>query len=269
MSDPRIKPRVPSVNPEHPLAKGLVGAWLFQDGIRLSDSSGLSEAGVIQNSGETWETSPYGQAIRFPGGSSGAYMTADKSAVLAHFTISLVFKAPAQANTYWYSLFNAPNGSGGGAADNDIVIWFEARSPYWRYTLQINNLTAGATTGHIHEIDVWTNLVCTYDQTALKIYKNGVLEASSAASVALNQTGTWWEFSGWANDTGGRETKATMASAMIFDRALSEAEIADLYRDQWSLFRQPEPVLSNAPAGGFFEFNQLTGGMPDLRGGMV
>ena len=270
MSDPRIKPRVPAVNHEHPLAKGLIGAWLFQAGGGLVGRDVSGHGHESSNGSTAWRRSPYGPALLFPGGTPGPYMIAQRGdTTLAHFTISLVFKAPTQANTYWYSLFNANSSSGGGAADNDIVIWFEAKSPYWRYSLNINNLTASATTGHIHENDVWTNLVCTYDQTALKIYKNGVLEASSAASVALNQTGTNWEFAGWANAVPTRTTTCTMSSAMIFDRALSEAEIADLYRDQWSLFRQPEPVLSNAPAGGLFEFDQLTGGMPDLRGGMV
>ena len=67
MSDPRIKPRVPKVNPEHPLAKGLVGAWAMQDGggPLARDASGKYD-GVIVSS-PVWEKWRGGDALDFNG----------------------------------------------------------------------------------------------------------------------------------------------------------------------------------------------------------
>ena len=61
----RVKPTNPVVNRSHPLARGLVGAWAFQDGggTTLRDVSGHGLDGTI--TGAAWTTDRYGSALEF------------------------------------------------------------------------------------------------------------------------------------------------------------------------------------------------------------
>ena len=69
---PLIKPIKSSiVNPTHPLAKGLVGCWLLNEGTgnKISDLSGHGNSGTIYGS-PAWSAGPTGGCLEFVNGNS-------------------------------------------------------------------------------------------------------------------------------------------------------------------------------------------------------
>lgn len=65
-----IKPPVGAqLNRDHPLSKGLVGCWLFNEGkgLRVNDYSGTNRHGVLSgNPLPKWVSGKYGPSLRFP-----------------------------------------------------------------------------------------------------------------------------------------------------------------------------------------------------------
>ena len=93
----------PRINGSHPLARGLVGFWLLNEGAGLKalDFSGLSNHGALTN-GPTWGAGRYGKAVSFDG--SNDYIEVQNSSSLQFsgavpITISVLFK-PAQVTGY-------------------------------------------------------------------------------------------------------------------------------------------------------------------------
>jgi hypothetical protein len=117
---------------------------------------------------------------------------------------------------------------------------------------------------------VWNHTAVTITPTALTVWANGqrlIQVSGGALGSSANQMLIGAPSPAvHANDA---YFDGKLGDVRLYDRALTPSEVASTYYDKWSLYRTPEPVLAGAPAGGFFQFDQLTGGMPDLRGGMV
>jgi hypothetical protein len=103
----------------------------------------------------------------------------------------------------------------------------------------------------------------------IRLYIDGVLIGETADTTTTSTVSTGPLQMGWRYDYG-RRLNGAIGDVRLYDRALTPSEVASMYYDPWALYRSPEPALAGTPAaGGFFDFDQLTGGMPDLRGGMV
>jgi hypothetical protein len=287
VSDPRIKPRVPSVNHEHPLANGLVGAWAFQDGggSVLRDVSGQGLDGTLV-SGPVWGKSSEGYELDYSP-STSAKVTIPNSAKWApkleydrQWSVGLRISVGAVSGLQW--LFSTSNPS---SPYNGIDLILESGTPHLR--VEVGNSWPGnylyARTSNplpvsysspvpVQLLMVYAGHPGTNSTAQLSLYIDGVKIPmySAGGSDALSATIDV----GLPICIGGRNASSygwsgTILDARIWQRAIGPSEAASLYYDSWSLYRQPEPALASAPAGGFFEFDQLTGGMPDLRGGMV
>jgi len=275
MSDPRIKPRVPRVNWEHPLAKGLVGAWAMQDGggPLARDASGKYD-GVIVSS-PVWEKWRGGDALDF-NGTTDYILTDLTRSSWDQITVSAWFNIDSWSSATGYrhilgkgSAFSPKDFSvsllthSSSASQEVTVIWDAGGFTAWYASGGVASLAPAGT---------WNHLCMVVGGVLPSIcYINGVdvgqrgnvlgpmgsssdamrIAAPSVVAHALDDT-----FNGKLSDV------------RLWDRQLTQREAVTLYYDPWSLYRSPEPALANA-AGGFFQFDQLTGGMPDLRGGMV
>ena len=270
MSDPRIKPRVPRVNWEHPLAKGLVGAWAFQDGggSVLRDVSGNGFDGVITDA--TWITDRYGGALDFD--RSGDYVNLGASVLQGVRTIAFTWTFPngwssaEVTSAYLYSRTGWPSNDDSfralatylGNLDFNFSI---GASPFYIRTTQT---TWGA--GHPYHFVFMIDPV-----DGLKLYIDGVREVPllfSNTTAAVPATAEPLYIAHRPAGVPYGDGVGISGDFRLWNRALLPGEVESLYYDSWSLYRQPEPVLASAP-GGLFQFDQLTGGMPDLRGGMV
>lgn len=73
---------------------------------------------------------------------------------------------------------------------------------------------------------VWQHIVSTYDGEAMKIYVDGVLEGSTAATNCFIKSGVW-QFAQSTNS--GRDYKGALCMVRAFSRALSTSEVSSLY----------------------------------------
>jgi len=312
MSDPRIKPRVPTVNWEHPLAKGLVGAWTFGRGNtvgpdanyigpgKVYDITGRSgdpllsvRSGAAGTTGGSFTNipTPHGRGINCVDSFAEVGMV-DHTAPTGlppyrpvpqgGFTIfALVNFNTFTHTTTIFSQFVHSTGPFASLA----TVWNV--TPNWgRPYFRILNSAGGEMTrwcpGSTITYGVWYKFVFVWRgemvrDTGMEIWIDGERRdtygtdsaslGGSPSPSAPMAIGTYYN-SGYPTVWPGY-ADSKFGDVRFWNRPLSVPEISDLYSDSWSVYRQPEPALANAPAGGLFEFDQLTGGMPDLRGGMV
>ncbi len=189
------------LNKRHPLAKGLVGCWLMNEGAgtQVVDLSGHNHTGILQT-GTSWFPGKLGTSIDF-NGSTGFIEIADHddfTPALMPFSISawvymndatlfpIVTKGKYNVNGEW-TLWS----------HSDDVLRFRV------YDESVANCLIGKTAGKvdIYE-DQWLNIVATYDggtlSSGINIYLNGVLigsdyENNPGSFVAIeNLTGPVW-----------------------------------------------------------------------------
>jgi hypothetical protein len=166
---------------------------------------------------------------------------------------------------------------GFGSYDFDVILRYEARNRdgvdrSWAVLADKGGplgvyLLSGESQTVINPGDVF-HLVLTMDfgTNNYSLYVNGALVDTSTASISQpplvsvsigseSSAGVWtWE--------------GEIQDVRVHNRVLAPGEVLDAYIHPWDLYRVPEPMMASA-AGGLFEFDQLTGGMPDLTGGMV
>ena len=268
MSDPRIKPRVPTVNREHPLSRGLVAAWPFQDGggSILRDVSGKGLDGTLGGT-PTWISSSSGGALDFDSGDHVDIGTRSDINVSGSMAVAAWIRPDAGSSSSGRYVVKSNPSTG---------------SPYIQYMLQLNAGTwyfTAAVGGSLKDlaggtgtVGEWSHVVGVFDN-GMRLYVDGVHVAGpSWPGVGVDSRPTWplsfcktaYSSASWSTGSG------DLQDVRIYSRALSATEVLTSYQDPWSLYRSPEPMMAGTPAaGGLFEFDQLTGGMPDLRGGMV
>jgi hypothetical protein len=76
----------------------------------------------------------------------------------------------------------------------------------------------------------WRHIAVTYDGATVRYYRDGVQFYSTASSVPLTAMGNDVELGGESGEAGGARFKGSMDDVVIFDRALSAAEIQGLYQ---------------------------------------
>ena len=73
--------------------------------------------------------------------------------------------------------------------------------------------------------NTWYHIVCTYDGTSLKIYLNGVLNNSAAATLSINYAGTF-NIGGWSGNN--YPLNAKLNDVRIYSHCLSPMEVKEL-----------------------------------------
>jgi hypothetical protein len=90
----------------------------------------------------------------------------------------------------------------------------------------INGLAGGDVVGTTIVLpDMWSHLALTVSETEVAVYLNGVLENSTALDAPLNLVVGGGLIGGWAHPDVDREMTGQMDDVLIYDRALSAAEI--------------------------------------------
>jgi len=98
---------------------------------------------------------------------------------------------------------------------------------YGNINVGINGLAGGDLVGTTIVLpDMWSHMVLTVSETEVALYLNGVLEDSRALEAPLtNLIVGGGVIGGWAHPDVDRELTGMMDDVLIYDRALSEAEI--------------------------------------------
>jgi hypothetical protein len=96
----------------------------------------------------------------------------------------------------------------------------------------VGNGTAVTFISNQSELGQWSHLVSTYDGNSIKMYLNGILKATQPFNLSLNCPNNDLIFGQWDNPTTPSVTNRNIDDIGIWNRALSQQEITNLYNAQ-------------------------------------
>jgi len=234
-------PKGAMLNRGHPLARGLKGCWLMNEGGGTIVNDMSRNGGVIQlaaaAASPTWSACDLGPALSFDGGDY-AIQSFETSPLDITGSLTIVTYVNPSSLTGYPTVVSKWGASGNkqfklAAALNNGAPYIDI-SPNGSgdvYRAGASNLTVGA----------WNQLAGVYNSTAatLDIYKNGVL-----SNGGLTGTVTTSIFSSSARICVGASDDASFSNkysgkigyVYIYNRALTPTDIMNLYRSPFCMF---------------------------------
>jgi len=213
-------------------ADGLVGYWKMDEGsgTTLVDASAPANDGTISGS-PTWVAGHDGQAIQFNGSSQYANVSDHSCLEITGSLTIAAWIAPSRPKTTQRIVTKAVMSSVGGyelslSSTDPGKVFFRLNQTSSSGGYRVDSVTPYPTDG------TWIHAVATYDiaTTQLKIYINGVLETTGAAGPTSIMSSTQPVFVGRQNDNANPYYYwGKMDEVRIYNRALSAAEVSDLY----------------------------------------
>lgn len=218
------------LNLAHLLAAGLVGWWPMDEGAgtRVRDMSPYGNHAAFVGSTNTWVADAGNAAIRLSG-ASGGYISAPSTASLqvstAMSACALIKRTSASVNG---GIFH--KGTLGASYGDWCMVYDGTYSlqPDFRIAYPGSGLIVGAGTPAVGD---WVHAVCTYDKVNARMYVNGVLKDTRAYATNIAQTATPLNIGVYYDVP---YTHAGMLRhCRLYNRALSAAEVKQLYADPW------------------------------------
>jgi hypothetical protein len=264
----RTKPKPGAqIDPAHPLSKGLVGYWLFNEGAgsRANDISGYGNHGTLknmapnaQNSG--WVGSKLGGALNFDGTDDCINCGIDSSLGLtAEFTIVCTIK-PATINNYDTII------------GKSVFRWHLGLHGNSGIQVYVNNANELSTPANTIIVENEYHVVWVHSQSyGDLIFIDGV-ESASGDLPDVGADPTQLITIGADNGAGGYRYHGNINHVMIYDRALSESEIEQLYQDpSCNLLTSRHWYIPTAgPAGAIMnQFQNFNIGADLYNGGLI
>lgn len=221
------------INWAHPLARGLVGCWVMNEGSgdRLTDLSGNNNYGTFKGSGEPeWISGRVGQALNFDGSDDYVDCGNGSSVDITGNAVSLVA---------WIKKSSAQ------AGDIRIIDKSAALTGYSLYTYD-NKLGGKVGNGSFNyyktsttsvPVDEWHYTGMTSDGSILKVFYDGV-EIANRADISGNiVTEVDNAYIGRYAQSNTQNFAGLIDVALIYDRVLNVGEIAWLYREPYEIFK--------------------------------
>ena len=263
----RQKPPLGSmINWAHPLSRGLVGLWLFNEssGLYVSDLSGNNNRGILTN-GPLWVPGTNGPAIIFDGtddyincGDKDIYSFGNEAVDKPFSLVAIEFHSVNQgANSG--GLINKYNNNSPmdgeyllAVADTN-VLFFQCNDASAIVRIKIT----GSQSTPVNKLN---HVVATYDgksvNTGLNLYVNGIKDTSPTRAtdgtyVAMHNYASTLDI-GFAlrNSTSYKSPfNGRIELAMIYNRELSAAKVASLYYSPYAMFEQRPYWMDYVVAG--------------------
>ena len=192
---------------------GLVGWWTFNEGAgtMAKDYSGNGYNATLSTS--SWGVGVIGSAFNCV---LGAKITTPSISIGTTFTISLWIKPTSQSSSYG-SLVSDSAGNNG--------LFFKSTQKLSFYSGgNHENITA-------IPFGTWTHVVATVNSGALTFYLNGSPDGTNSGIGA-------WTASRMGDDSGDTLNNSLVDDPRIYNRALSAAEVAGLYWEVASQWKQ-------------------------------
>lgn len=239
---PPVKPiRGIQLNRTHPLAKALIGCWLFNEGSgdRVSDLSGNRRTGTLVN-GASWTAGLRGSVVDCD--SAGSEYTDLGSG-------AFVEGLPAVSVSMWANIRSTATIQRLLSQTNCIDLYWNTNNFLY---FGVRNDSGVYVTGYISSFTPvagdWHHFVGTYDGAKVRVFVDCVV-----GSGIGSQTGNT-DASGYNLYVARRATTyANLQSdgLLVWKRALTLAEVAALYRDPFAMFEQrTRPEVLYIAAGG-------------------
>ncbi len=231
---PILKPaRGIQLNKSHPLARGLVGYWLFNEGSgnKVFDLSGNGNEGTITGTAPSWYGGKFGFVVMLPG--TDEYITVtDFPGILGGFSISMWIKQNAYVDGC--GLLDANGGT-------DYLFGYFKGNKVRFYVGGFTQFVESSKTDFNTDLN-WRHIAGTYDGATIRLYINGVIHGTTKAS-AVGSSGAETSFEiGVYNLTTYFDGFIDIPS--FYKRALSAPEIALIYRKPFCMFeRAVSPAL--------------------------
>jgi len=254
-----MKPTVPIINYNDPISKGILGAWLFTEGIgtRINDSSGFKNV-VTTEGTTTWINTDDGPYLDFvPDAKATVQAASFRSSVKR--VLRPVYKRLPFLPAGWIGSRSSVTFYGTDyisvaawvISDTDValntavsrwdvknrvfILGHGAVTGSYRFSIYIGNtfLFAESTTGF--SIGVKHLLLGTYDGQNIKLYVDGALVATTPTTGVIDKDPVDLVIGGRAE--GGNAWDGKIGTAIVWNRALDSEEATWLYTDIWRPFR--------------------------------
>ncbi len=209
------------------LEDGLVGHWTFDGKDMISNVADVSGQGnhgsLVGQTSTTTAIGKIGQALDFDGSDDDVQLLSNPLDGVSAFSIS-GWVNPDSTSSGTFSLVSRWAGGG----DNQILIRGGDGGVQF-YTFNASAVQVG---GNIstYSINTWQHFVATYDGSTMRMYKDGVVSATT-----YSQTGNMANTSGGPRIGGGSGSgseyymNGQIDDVRIYNRALSASEITQLY----------------------------------------
>ncbi len=204
---------------------GLVGHWTLDntsDGT-AADSSGLGNEGIVQGNPQA-VVGPSGNALQF-NGSSDLIQVNDAPTLDSTDQITIATWIRPETNGTQYAIKKG---------QYDKTDGFElSLSTNGHYFVRFNQATGGnshrldSTATYPTDGNTWVHLVATYDGSTIKIYINGVLDATKNSTFSIGANNLALGIG--AQDDGLRPLDGALDDVRIYSRSLSDIEVQALY----------------------------------------
>ena len=247
-----LKPRLfRKPNPGHPLAD-FVGLWLMNEGSgnKVFDLSGNGNTGTL-NGNPQWTAGKFGPAIDFDGDDE---ITLD--GISANLINSLFTASTSWSACFWFNPDNYGNQDSGaqsiitltdGGPNKAEIRYHDSWGSediriYLLDDWGANNIIV------IDDIQVtfptWIHIGLSWENGVVKSYVNGVYNASTNVAQAIFPDNTP------TSGTIGNAFDGRLSDLIIYNRALSASEIAQLYLKPFCMFEREPIELWAAAMGG-------------------
>ena len=234
---PQLKPtRGIRLNKSHPLARGLVGCWLFNEGSgnKVFDLSGNGHNGTRSGSGNIWATGRFASAQQFNGTDDSIDFGSKYSLKMTDALTIILWVKRVDDTTFERFISHS---SGVDSYAYEVGVDF-TNPDQWRFRLNDDAVTV--VKQMVGSPGDWIQLACTYDKNAggsteMKLYENASLLETGDYSTALTNHGNLQ-----TNRTGKADgfLKSAIDNIATWNRALSSSEIALLYREPFCMFER-------------------------------
>lgn len=217
----------------HPLAQGLVGWWPLDEGqgIVARDLSIYRNKGTLTNMADPatptsgWGAGASQRELAFDGSNDYASVPHSSSlSVVGDMTMTAWIRIAAWN---WHMLLTKTNGGTAGP--------YSAYVNLVRGTIEFHRGN-GAAAAYVESttalaLNVWQFVAVTMAGTAVKHYLNAAAAGTGTLSTTIGDSGNALQI---GRRTDGFYTSGRLAQCRLYNRALADAEIAQIYADKWA-----------------------------------
>ena len=219
-------PKGAMLNRGHPLARGLVGCWLMNEGSGsiVNDLSGNGLNGAFSGTAPSWLPGDFGPTVNLPGTDEYIIIPAHSNPRTA---ITFVMYAKSNQATW-------PQSGVLGTKLSAYTLYTTSGTTRVEFYIWIDTVLKTSGYYTLSDITQWHQYVGTFDGTNLKMYVDGVLQKSSSNPGAIDADAGVLTLGKY--DFIERYLNGQIGYSFVYNRALSPIEILNLYRSPFCMF---------------------------------